>query len=130
MSIFSVRNDYIGTDGNEDSRIYRNFWQLSLWKIVPTFYYGYLSQRWADDAVWWGKFSIKNHKLNFIKIDDADKQKICYFELRIKQQETDWVGLMKETHWKRNHNTSDLIQQIGGPIVSAKWDILQVLIFL
>ena len=60
------------------------------------------------------------------EIMDADKQKICYYELRIKQQETNWVALMKDTHWKRDHNTSDLIKQIGGPIVSAKWDILQV----
>jgi len=59
------------------------------------------------------------------EIMDADKQKICYYELRIKQQETNWVALMKDTHWKRDHNTSDLIKQIGGPIVSAKWDILQ-----
>ena len=33
---------------------------------------------------------------------------------------------MKEGEWKRNYNTTDLIRQIGSPIVSAKWDILQV----
>ena len=47
-------------------------------------------------------------------------------KLRIKQQQTDWVALMKESQWKRNYNTTDLIRQIGSPIVSAKWDILQV----
>jgi len=59
------------------------------------------------------------------EIENPDKRTICFYEMKIKQEESNWVQMMKNEDWKRDRNLTDLIRYVGSPIVTTIWDQIQ-----
>jgi len=59
------------------------------------------------------------------EIKDPDKRTICFYEMKIKQEESNWVSRMKNNDWRRDPNMTKLIKYVGQPIVTTIWDAIQ-----